>query len=342
MNARSKALSFSAAVILILTLIAAAPHSAGKGHQQAKAPTPAPAPEGPPVLWRQPADIATRDLYYGPGGKAHQPAGTFTFEKEDMQGTNPKFDVTDENGVKWKVKIGNEARPETAASRFVWAVGYFAHEDYFMPVLHVQNLPRLHRGGNLVADDGGVRNARLKRRLKDETKIGFWAWADNPFKKTREWYGLQVLMAVMNNWDLKDANNAIYQYSGSTPEQRYMVSDLGASFGARGWNWTKDNPEAYSHSHWIGSRSNGFVDFNVPGAPVATRFPNFVETTRRMRLMWLGRNVPVADAKWMGQLLGQLSPKQIRDAFRAAGYRPEEIEQLSAVMERRIGELKSL
>src|SRR5579871_5529472 len=72
--------------------------------------------EGPPVLWRDPADIASRNLFYGPGGKAHEPQGTFTFDKENMQGSNPKFDVVDEHGVRWKVKLGDEARPETVAS----------------------------------------------------------------------------------------------------------------------------------------------------------------------------------------------------------------------------------
>ncbi|MGA8271639.1 MAG: hypothetical protein WB919_08775, partial [Candidatus Sulfotelmatobacter sp.] len=36
------------------------------------------------VLWREPTDIRSRNLYYGPGGEAHQPHSTFTFEKEDM------------------------------------------------------------------------------------------------------------------------------------------------------------------------------------------------------------------------------------------------------------------
>jgi hypothetical protein len=31
------------------------------------------APRGTPVLWRQPADIATRNLYLGPGGAAMRP-----------------------------------------------------------------------------------------------------------------------------------------------------------------------------------------------------------------------------------------------------------------------------
>jgi hypothetical protein len=44
----------------------------------------------------------------------------------------------------------------------------------------------------------------------------------------------------------------------------------------------------------------------------------------------------------MGQLLAKLSPQQIRDAFRAAGYSPEEIEEFAAVLEARIGELTKL
>ena len=32
----------------------------------------------------------------------------------------------------------------------------------------------------------------------------------------------------MNNWDLKDINNAIYLTGGEPAEERYLVSDLGA------------------------------------------------------------------------------------------------------------------
>ena len=79
------------------------------------------------MLWRDPADIASRNLFYGPGGKAHEPRGAFTFDKEDMSDTNhPKFDVVDEDGVKWRVKLGPEARPETVASRLVWGVWLLA------------------------------------------------------------------------------------------------------------------------------------------------------------------------------------------------------------------------
>src|SRR5258707_506472 len=101
----------------------------------------------PAVLWRNPADITTRNLFYGPGGKEHEPHGPVTFVKEDLDGTNPKIVARDQDGVKWKVKMGPEARPETAATRLVWAAGYYVNEDYFVPTLHCDNLPaHLRRG----------------------------------------------------------------------------------------------------------------------------------------------------------------------------------------------------
>jgi hypothetical protein len=77
-----------------------------------------------PVLWENPADLVSRDLFYGSGGRKNVPTGPFTFLKEDLQGTNPKFDVVDSAGVHWKVKLGVEARPEVVASRIVWAAGF--------------------------------------------------------------------------------------------------------------------------------------------------------------------------------------------------------------------------
>jgi len=59
-------------------------------------------------------------------------------------------------------------------------------------------------------------------------------------------------------------------------------------------------------------------------------------------LGWIGNHIPLADAKWMGQLLAQLSPDQIRDAFRAAGYSPQEVDGFAKVIESRIAELNKL
>src|SRR5450755_4939384 len=75
------------------------------------------------ALWRDRGNIESLNLLYGAGGKEHQPAGKFTFVKEDKQGTAPKFEIVDEQGVRWRAKLGEETKSETAASRLVWAAG---------------------------------------------------------------------------------------------------------------------------------------------------------------------------------------------------------------------------
>jgi hypothetical protein len=305
------------------------------------------------VLWREPTDIQSRNLYFGPGGEEHQPHSAFTFEKEDMDGSNPKFVVRDENGVRWKVKLGQEARPETVASRLVWSVGYFTNEDYFLPVLRVKEMPahlKRRGAGKFIEADGSMRNVRLKRYLDGEKKIGSWKWRSDPFAGTREHNGLRVMMALINNWDLKDDNNSVYdeKRSGGQEghERVYMVSDLGASFGSWGLERTqaesKGNLDEYTRHRFIRKIGPEYVDFEVPHRPTLLELANPREFFRRVHLEWIGRRIPRSDAKWMGQELAQLSPGQIRDAFRSAGYTPAQVEGFSAVVESRIAELNRL
>jgi hypothetical protein len=296
----------------------------------------------PVVMWTDPGDIASRDLFDGPGGPNRAPRGAFQFEKEDLDGTNPKFAVKDQDGVKWKVKMGIEARPETVASRFLWAVGYFANEDYFVSDLHVQAMPaHLHRGQNMVAADGSVPDVRLKR--EDEKKIGTWSWRDDPFTGTRELNGLRTLMAVINNWDLKDENNAIYDVGG---QRIFTISDIGASFGCPDRCWPQDKAkgdlEEYSRSRFIRKLTADTVSFETPARPAYPYAVNPKEYVGRIHLEWIGRDIPRADAKWMGSLLAHLSRQQIHDAFRAAGYSPEDIGEFSKVLEGRIKALTDL
>lgn len=306
---------------------------------------------GPGQLWRDPMDIASRNLLYGPGGEEHQPHGPYTFVKEDMNGTNPKFDVHDPDGVKWRVKLGEEARPETVAARLVWAVGYFANEDYFLPDFRAEQMPpRLKRGQKLVAADGSIHNVRLKRYLKGEKKVGTWKWRDNPFTGTRELNGLRVMMALINNWDLKDENNAIYQQKHAEEtdgaELIYMISDLGSSFGTTGESWShakgKGNLTSYTHSPFIAKVRSEYVDFDGPTRPAMIVIFNPPEFVSRLNLRWIGKGIPRADVKWIAGLLAQLSPAQIRDAFRAAGYSPQEVDEFAIVVQGRIAELTRL
>ena len=56
-------------------------------------------------------------------------APDFTFIQESLSGTSPNFEVEDERGVRWKVKLGVEARSEVAAARLLWAAGYSVDEE---------------------------------------------------------------------------------------------------------------------------------------------------------------------------------------------------------------------
>lgn len=299
-------------------------------------------------LWEQPKDIASENLIFGVGGEAHQPHGPFTFEKEDMEGTNPKFDVHDSDGVKWKVKMGVEAQPEVAASRFVWAVGYHTDEDYFLPDIRVTGLPdHLHRGQDMVGPGGEIRNVRLKRE-QGEKKVGIWAWDHNPFVGTRALNGLRVMMAVIDNWDLKDENNAIRdekQPDGSY-KRVYEVSDLGASFGTTGIGLThaesKGNITSYSNAKFITKVTPNHISFAVPSHPELIRLFNTPEFVNRMEMRWIGRDIPREDVRWIGDQLGQLSQEQITDAFRAAGYQDVEARAFAAIVAGRIQLLKGL
>jgi hypothetical protein len=301
----------------------------------------------PAILWREPKDLGSRDLFYGPGGRKHAPPSTkFTFVKEDAEGSNPKFVVRDDNGVKWKIKLGSEAKPEVAAARLVWAVGYFSDEDYFLPEIRVSELPEhLNRGQKLFAPDGTVHDVRLKRQEKTDEKEGTWKWKHDPFAGQREWNGLRTLMAVINNWDLKDANNKVFLEAG---EQIYEVSDLGASFGANGIvrghdkSRGKGELDEYIHSKFIIREKPQTVDFATPGRPTILALGNPRQYIVRLRLRWIGRNIRRSDAKWMGSMLARLSPKQVRDAFRAAGYSDAEVEGFAQVFETRIAALNDL
>lgn len=303
------------------------------------------APDREAVIWSMPADIESRDLFYGAGGKEHEPRGSFRFVEENRDGTNPKFTVEDQDGVQWKVKLGEEVRSETAATRLLWAVGYHTDEDYLVPQLQVGDLPRLKRGAKFVEPDGSVRNARLERQLKGEKRIGYWRWKDYR-SGGREWNGLRVMMSLLNNWDLKDVNNAVYADPGDPDARRiYLVSDLGATFGSPGYSWpmskAKDNLDTYRKSKFIKRLTPEYVSFSAPARPALIRFYEPLSFSR-LRMRWIGRRIPRDDAKWIGGLLARLSPRQIGDAFRASGYSADEVDGFTRVVQERIDELKSL
>jgi hypothetical protein len=298
----------------------------------------------PAMIWQDPGDIASLDLVNGAGGAQHapRPDAEYVFVKEDLNGTSTKFYVKDKEGVEWLVKIGEEAKSETAATHLVWAMGYFTDEDYFVVKIHVSNVPKLHRGSKNVASDGTVMNVRLKRQGPDSKKLENWDWYDNPFLDKREFNGLRVLMALINNWDLTAVNNKVFATESA---RHFSASDLGASFGRTGavTSRSKGVLKDYEEANFIRERKGDLVSFEMRTRPFAGFAPlerkNF---EKRARMEQIEDNIPVADAKWIGSQLAKLSPQQIRDAFRAAGFSADEVEGYTSALQKRIAGLVAL
>lgn len=297
----------------------------------------------PAVLWRDPGEISSFDLIGGPGGRDGAPHASdhYKFVKEDLNGTSTKFYVKDGNGAEWLVKIGEEARPETAATRIVWAMGFFVDSDYFLDSIHVDDMPKLKHGKDHKHVKADVFNVRLKREGAEDKKIGNWSWFENPFVGTREFNGLRVLMALINNWDLKEINNKIYPADGA---RDFVVSDLGASFGRTGaaTKRSKGKISDYEHSKFIVQVTPETISFKMATrpSPILKLFEKQNYETRAL-MEQIVQNVPRNDAAWIAQELARLTPEQIRDAFRAADYSPDLVERYAKALEARIRELNA-
>lgn len=328
-------------LLVVLALVAL---SAGVTARQQEFGTAKGRPGGlPSRIWLDPGAVASLDLINGIGGKAHAPgpASVFTFLKENSTLMTPKFEVTDGHGAEWKVKLGDESQAETAATRFLWAAGYLVDEDYYVPELTVQNLPTLRRGQDRVSPGGVVHGARLERKRPSAKKLGDWDWFDNPFVGQRELNGLRVMMALLNSWDLKQINNAVYAVDG---ERQYMVSDLGSTFGKSGdaISRTKGRPKDYQDSKFIAQITPGFIDFVLDSRPQFLGVLDPVNYRERTRMEQITRHIPRADVKWLSARLSQLTDEQIRDGFRAAGFAAADVESLTTTLHRRIAALEAL
>jgi hypothetical protein len=261
-------------------------------------------------------DIRSRDLFYGVGGRANAPRTdvAYEFRRSDHRGESLNFDVVDPSGRKWDAKFGADARPEVAASRLLYAIGFRQPAVYYVREWRIE-------GGKQA---GVQQPARF--RLKAGKKDGEWAWKDNPFVGTREMNGLIVMMALLNNWDLKTSNNMIYERRGKSPELIYVVKDLGDSFGATPhltFRGTHDDLDGFKKERFIERVKDGRVDLYYT--------PLFLN-------MGIANDLSIEDVLWTCRRLDQLSDRQWRDAFRSAGYGDEEASQFIEHLRSKVAE----
>lgn len=269
-------------------------------------------PAGTPILWEE-VDIKSRDLFLGPGGAAMQPnLKGMSLIGPQTGGNNRKYRIKDGSGREWVAKIADESQPEVAAVRLLWGIGYRTEVDYLVPRLEINKL-------------GSFSNVRFEARPEKIKRGDRWLWADNPFRDSNAFAGLRIMMAMFNNWDLKDENNAIL-IDGD--KHYYIVSDLGSSFGKLAKSSetrsgrSVNNPEDFAQSVFVKGTKDGYIDFAYTGAAAH-----------------LVQGIKVEHGRWLADLLLQLSDKQIQDAFRAANYSPEDAALLTAAFKARINEL---
>jgi hypothetical protein len=307
---------------------------------------------GTPVLWRDPGDVSTRDLTYGAGSERRAPQAPFTFIEEDKGGESPKFAVKDARGVEWRVKLGPEAQSETVSTRLVWAVGYFAEEAYYFDSARIRNLPKLSRGRQYVEDGGVVHGVRFEPRRQEVKRGDPWDWDKNPFKGTRELSGLKVIMILLNNFDARTANNTILYVKNARrrrTDAEYVVTDLGATLGRAGGlggKRTKNNLKDFLSTRFVtGVEEDGSVEFDYDTRPTKLGMftvlypPYYLGEVKKEKSM---RGIPDVHARWIGQLLSQLTAGQLRDAFRAAGYDEATMEGYVTALRERISQLTRL
>ena len=113
---------------------------------------------------------------------------------------------------------------------------------------------------------------------------------------------------------------------------RNLISDLGATFGHASttplfWRLTRsrNNPSKYTNAKFLEK---------VKGNRVVLHFGG-----KNRGLM---KDITIRDAQWLSSWLSQLSDQQLRDAFRAANYHPDQINMLAGAVRERSNELRDL
>jgi hypothetical protein len=255
------------------------------------------APRQMAEFWED-VDPRSRNLFHGVAGPDAQPNpdAVYTVKATDTSGFSITYDVADEAGVEWSVKMGDEAQSEVTSSRIVWAMGYQQPPSAYLARWNWREgeARRLENGG------------RFRPKLPTLKTAGIWPWHENPFVGTQAFRGLLVLMMVLNSTDLKDDNNVIYErHAGDRVVGRwYVVKDLGATLGTTGRMDPKRNDiEAFEPHEFITGVRRGHVTFAFRG--------------RHQELL---SAITPDDVVWMCNRLARLTHAQWRDAFRAGGY----------------------
>lgn len=258
-------------------------------------------------LWNEPHDLERRNLLWGSArpGEAPSKDAEYKVVKLDKTGYSNGYDVVGPDGREWDIKVGKEAQTEVVVSRILWALGYHQPATYYATGWKLEGT---------YEDEGEPARFRLQ---SDHESVGEWEWLENPFSDTRPFRGLIAVNLLLSNWDFKTSNNRIYVVKGPDgPVRRYVVQDLGASFGkprlARSNAFLALLP-------WKGGTRNDIDDFEATKLIRDIRGSEVTLDYRGPRGEII-ETMNVADVIWACELMNGLQDAQLDDAFKAAGY----------------------
>jgi hypothetical protein len=289
-------------------------------------------------VW-QPIDPASLDLLAGPRGTGALAfeatvSCAFDYPEKPLDGATPKFDcaLTPKDVVKVKYGPDNgEVFAEVAASRLLWALGFFADRMYPVKVTCL-NCPSdpyrasstewaLGRPGNVATRtyDPAAIERKFDGKDIEVPKFQGWSWrelediADNPIGAPRAHIdALKLLAAFIQHVDSKPSNQALVCAKGAVGQDGegnatcekpvLMIKDLGSAFAAA-------SRVRFAKMH-LGSWRSVKV-WKDERACVADLTSSIIGTLSHPVISEAGR-------KFLADRLSLLSDEQVRAIFKAA------------------------
>jgi hypothetical protein len=279
-------------------------------------------------------DIASKNLLTGPDGPGAFPPDAVVncdYVDKKLNGHTPKFDCLIAPGDEVKVKFGGtngEVYAEVAATRLLWALGFYADRMYSVRVIcrgcpaSMGGIPRTD--GTRVIDPAAIERKLDGKAIKSPSEG--WSW--NELVRVREDAGgaplaqrdaLILLAAFIQHTDSKPVQQRLLcaktrgakaKASGSPADEGcavpvMMIDDLGMTFGRANFTNSGDrgsmNLDAWSK----------LPVWKDPARCIAGLSHSYSGTLTDPQVSEEGR-------RFLADLLSQLTDEQLRDMFTAA------------------------
>lgn len=273
-------------------------------------------------VWRA-VDTAALDTLNGPPGEGSYKLGQEVpcrYEERDplkpIGGHSPKFPCHDAAGARLKVKYGAgnpEVYGEVAATRLFWALGFPAERMYSVKIV-CENCPV-----DPFVSSAAPRATRpfepatIQKRLQgeelSETKDEGWTFEELDLvdeaaggAPKAQVDALKLLAAMINHGDNTPNQQRLLCSLEEDPDCKrplMYVTDLGSTFGGRDFmtsyrHWSKKT-SVWKDAARCTADLTGSTDFRDP-------------------------KIGEAGRKFLADLLGKLSERQVRDIFRGARF----------------------